>query len=129
MMECDQLILLLHKYPANINKINNLSEKFLGPIIRWDAQNLRPAAGLTISSRDQFDDIRVVAMRQKYYHLLPKTFLSKSVTRAAGSWRIFFSSSASVKYRPFRALSVTYWSRSKLIRSAKGMVFILSSID
>ena len=64
MMECDHLILLLHKYPANINKINNLSEKFLGPIIRWDAKNLRPAADLTISGKDQFDDIRVVAMRR-----------------------------------------------------------------
>ena len=64
MMEYDQSIPLLHKYPTNINKINNLSEKFLGPIIRWDAKNRRPAADLTISSKDQFDDIRVVAMRR-----------------------------------------------------------------
>jgi len=46
MVECDQSILLLHKYPVNINKINNLSEKFLGLIIRWDVKNLRPSAEL-----------------------------------------------------------------------------------
>jgi len=45
-MECDQSILLLHKYPVKINKINNLSEKFLAPIIRWDVKNLLPSAEL-----------------------------------------------------------------------------------
>jgi len=45
-MECDQSILLLHKYPVNINKINNLSEKFLAPIIRGDVKKLLPSAEL-----------------------------------------------------------------------------------
>jgi hypothetical protein len=45
-MECDPSILLLHNYPVNINKINNLSEKFLAPTIRRDVKNLLPSAEL-----------------------------------------------------------------------------------
>jgi hypothetical protein len=67
MMECGQPILLLHKHPVNINKINELSERFLNPVAAAEAYKLDK------------DLIR------KKYHSLPKTFLSKSVTRAAGS--------------------------------------------
>ena len=38
---------------------------------------------------------------------LPNTSLSKSVTLADGSWRIFLSSSASIKKSPLRDRSVT----------------------
>ena len=45
-------------------------------------------------------------------HFLPKTSFNRSVTRAAGSVRIFFSSCPSTRKSPSRALMVTWWSRS-----------------
>jgi len=39
-MECGQPILLLHKHPVNINKINELSERFLNPVAAAEAYKL-----------------------------------------------------------------------------------------
>jgi len=50
--------------------------------------------------------------REILSHFPPKTVFRRSVTRAAGFVRIFFSSWPTIKNRPSSDLFVTYWSRS-----------------
>lgn len=47
------------------------------------------------------------AMQPSIPYFFPNTVLSRSVTLAAGSVRIFFSSAATIRKRPSRALFVT----------------------
>src|SRR3972149_9628780 len=50
--------------------------------------------------------------REILSHFPPKTVFRRSVTRAAGFVRIFFSSCPTMKKRPSSDLFVTYWSRA-----------------
>ena len=46
MMKCNQLIQLLHEYPININKINNLMKILCVIIISWEVRNSLPSEEL-----------------------------------------------------------------------------------
>src|SRR4030065_1068833 len=58
--------------------------------------------------------------REILSHFPPKTVFRRSVTRAAGFVRIFFSSCPTMKKRPSSDLFVTYWSRASDSRFMNG---------